>query len=590
MDAGARALLRQLNTETCADPTTDAIRLAAYGPDQAAESRQLASNSPLVLGGLIERTDGESHASDHRQTWKVARRIVALAHGDLSVDPELFRFATPVQPDASRLGIGGHGLETDGVALPALIHALGSLEQRRGHLVVVQGPKGSGRRSLLFAAAAARGLELMEVDLRQLSTAPIQARRQLVALARECRLLSCTPLVRDLDAMTSTVGAESPAAAGGIPDRLAMLMQELDGLLVLATASAPISSGRLGKPVIVAPRPLTGAQLATLWHRALPMIPYEDADRLASMYPLAPALISATAEVALAQSSSEQPLELHHIRSGLRTVLDDRLSGFATRVDFHAAWEDLVLPAEQTAAIHELLGRARRRRTVYETWKLGAYFGRGLGISALFSGPPGTGKTMAAGLIADELGTDVYQVDLSKIVSKWIGETEKNLAALFDAAEAGHAILLFDEADALFGKRTEVKSSNDRHANHETNFLLQRLESFRGICILTTNHDLAIDEAFRRRLALHVSFPLPEVDERVRLWQTMLRDSIPTDGDLDLEALGARFEMSGGYIRNAVLRAAFYAADAGGAVTQRELFRAAQLEYQAMGRIAPAQL
>nr|MBA2540740.1 ATP-binding protein [Deltaproteobacteria bacterium] len=169
--------------------------------------------------------------------------------------------------------------------------------------------------------------------------------------------------------------------------------------------------------------------------------------------------------------------------------------------------------------------------------------------------------------------------------SKWIGETEKNLAALFDAAEAGHAILLFDEADAVFGKRTEVRSSNDRHANHETNYLLQRLESFTGICILTTNHDAAIDEAFRRRLSVHVRFPMPEADERKRLWQALIPKAAPTASELHFDQLGETFVMSGGYIRNAVLRAAFLAADAKTQIDAGFLLRAAQLEYEAMGKV-----
>jgi SpoVK/Ycf46/Vps4 family AAA+-type ATPase len=235
--------------------------------------------------------------------------------------------------------------------------------------------------------------------------------------------------------------------------------------------------------------------------------------------------------------------------------------------------------------IIELLARIRERRVVFEEWGFAGKIGRGVGVSALFSGPPGTGKTMAAGLIARDLGTELYQVDVSKITSKWIGETEKNLAALFDAAEAGQAILLFDEADALFGKRTEVKSSNDRHANQETNFLLQRLEAFSGICILTTNHEDAIDEAFRRRLSMHVQFPMPEAEERARLWRAMIPAAAPIDSTIDFDVLAARYEMSGGYIRNAVLRAAFHAANERTSIQPAHVALAAQLEYQAMGRI-----
>jgi SpoVK/Ycf46/Vps4 family AAA+-type ATPase len=203
----------------------------------------------------------------------------------------------------------------------------------------------------------------------------------------------------------------------------------------------------------------------------------------------------------------------------------------------------------------------------------------------LLIGPPGTGKSMAAAVIAQELGLELYQIDLARVVSKYVGETEQHLARLFDAAEAGHAVLLFDEADALFARRTDVKSSNDRYANLEVNYLLQRMESFAGITILTTNAETVIDEAFRRRLAFRITFPLPEAEERARLWRTHLPAAAAVAGDIDVDALAQRYAMSGGYIKNAVLRAAFLAADEGSAITMGHLTRAAGLEYAAMGKV-----
>jgi len=590
LDAISRAMLREINTESCADPTTDTVRVVAFGQAHHAEaSRLLAASSPLVLGGLIERTDTEATASDHRKTWKVARRIVALAHGDLSMDPELFRIATVVPPDASALGIGGRGIEADPDCLPVLVAALrNGLHDDR--TVVVQAQRGTGRRTLLRAAAAARGLELLEIDVERLSATPVQLHAQLVALARDCRLFQRVPLLRNLDALAVPPVTGDQPAPSLQTDRLDQVIAAFEGLFLLATTSSVIPGNRLRKPQIVEPRPLTGVQLARLWLRALPLSEHE-ADLIATMYPVAPSLIDAAASVALAQTDdAARAIDPNHIRIGLRAVLDGQLAGLATRIETAQTWDSLVLPEDQREAVGELLARVAQRRTVYETWGLGSHVGRGLGVSALFSGPPGTGKTMAAGLIAKQLATDLYQVDMSKIVSKWIGETEKNLARLFDAAEAGHAILLFDEADALFGKRTEVKTSNDRHANQETNYLLQRLEAFRGVCILTTNHDSAIDEAFRRRIALHVHFPLPDVNERIHLWRAMLRNTVPVAGTLDFAGLARKYEMSGGHIRNAVLRAAFFAADARTSVTNQHLFRAAQIEYQAMGRIAPSSL
>jgi SpoVK/Ycf46/Vps4 family AAA+-type ATPase len=255
------------------------------------------------------------------------------------------------------------------------------------------------------------------------------------------------------------------------------------------------------------------------------------------------------------------------------------------RITWRQTWDDLVLPDDAVLEVREFIARIRHRRLVYESWGFGRKVAKGLGLSALFSGPPGTGKTMVAGLIAEELKLDLYQVDLSKVVSKWIGETEKNLAELFDAAEAGHAILLFDEADSLFAKRTEVKSSNDRYANLEVNYLLQRMEAFAGVVILTTNHETSIDEAFRRRLSLRVDFPVPEPEERERLWRTLLPAQAEVSADIDFDGLAHRFEMTGGYIKNAALRAAFLAADEGTAIAMRHLMRAARAEYQAMGKV-----
>jgi SpoVK/Ycf46/Vps4 family AAA+-type ATPase len=308
----------------------------------------------------------------------------------------------------------------------------------------------------------------------------------------------------------------------------------------------------------------------------------------AERYFVTPGVIggAATAAITRAAARVDAPaLTARDLHDGVRGVLDAKIATLGTRITWRQTWADLVLPDDAVLEVRELIARVRHRRQVYEAWGFGRKVAKGLGLSALFSGPPGTGKTMVAGLIAEELELDLYQVDLSKVVSKWVGETEKNLGELFDAAEAGHAVLLFDEADSLFAKRTDVKSSNDRYANLEVNYLLQRMEAFAGIVILTTNLDTAIDDAFRRRLSLRVEFPVPEPDERARLWRALLPVSAAIADDLDFDALGDRFEMTGGYIKNAAVRAAFLAADEGGPIAMRHLVRAARAEYQAMGKV-----
>jgi SpoVK/Ycf46/Vps4 family AAA+-type ATPase len=333
-----------------------------------------------------------------------------------------------------------------------------------------------------------------------------------------------------------------------------------------------------------------------LWRRFLPPeAPPAVARWAAERYRLTPGIIRSAATAATRRNEARGGLTTRgglaaeltgpDLHDAVRGVLDAKLTTLGTRLAWRQTWDDLVLPDDAVDDIVEFVSRVRHRRLVYETWGMARKVAKGMGLSALFSGPPGTGKTMVAGLIAQELGLDLYQIDLSKVVSKWIGETEKNLGELFDAAEAGHALLLFDEADSLFAKRTQVNTSNDRYANLEVNYLLQRLEAFTGIVILTTNHDTTIDDAFRRRLSLRIEFAMPAPPERERIWRAMLTEGPALAPDLDLASLAHRFEMSGGYIRNAALRAAFLAANDGTPITMPHLLRAARAEYQAMGKV-----
>jgi SpoVK/Ycf46/Vps4 family AAA+-type ATPase len=253
------------------------------------------------------------------------------------------------------------------------------------------------------------------------------------------------------------------------------------------------------------------------------------------------------------------------------------MEDLAQRIDPAAGWTDLVLPERQMETLRQLAVHVRQRATVYGAWGFERDGARGLGISALFAGPSGTGKTMAAEVLANELQLDLYRVDLSRVVSKYIGETEKNLRRIFDAAETGSAILLFDEADALFGKRSEVKDSHDRYANVEISYLLQRMECYRGLAILTTNMKQAVDTAFLRRIRFVVHFPFPDEAQRALIWSRIFPAATPTAG-LDHDKL-AHLNVSGGNIRSIAVNAAFLAAEDGGRVHMRHLLRAAQTEY-----------
>jgi hypothetical protein len=254
-----------------------------------------------------------------------------------------------------------------------------------------------------------------------------------------------------------------------------------------------------------------------------------------------------------------------------------RLVDLAQFVEPVATWEDLVLPPLQIELLREIAMTVRQRACVYTDWGFAGKGKRGLGISALFTGESGVGKTMAAEVLARELNLDLYRIDLSAVMSKYIGETEKNLRSLFDVADESGAILLFDEADALFGKRSEVKDSHDRYANIEVSYLLQRMEAYRGLAILTTNLKDTVDRAFLRRIRFVVQFPFPDPSQRVEIWQRIFPNATPTE-DLDLTRLG-QLNLPGGNIRNIALSAAFLAADAGEPVRMAHLLRAARHEY-----------
>jgi broad-specificity NMP kinase len=565
LDAHVRSMLAEL---TCRDDDLvgiDIARRIVYGESlNAAALGETSSHGLLRRLSLLERTDGNADVHESRWTWAISRRVLAFLHGDLSIDPALANIAEiklPAKP-------------IEQIAASEQVVAQAREAMKAGKVVVcASGAPGMGRRTLLAAAAAEAGLDVIEVDGRKLAKEPALLKKQLTMIARECRLLARVPLICNVDAVAdvAAVGTE--------------LVSELDGI-VMVTCGVQRPSIRWGRPVIaIEMGAITSAQRVGLWQAELGQGSVDDAEFLATQYPLAPSVLHHAAQAAKARAVGRKFVP-EDIYAGIRTVLDDRLGEYAKRVTVTQTWDDLVLPDDNVTAVAGLIARVRQRRRVYEQWGFAAKVGKGLGTTALFSGPPGTGKTMVAALIARDLGLELYQVDMAKLVSKYIGETEKQLAGLFDAAEAGHAILLFDEADSLFGKRTEVRSSNDRYANLETNYLLQRLESFTGICLLTSNHEANIDPAFQRRLSLHVRFELPDARERAKLWRAMLPEAAPVDFGVDFEGLARRFAMSGGYIRNAALRAAFLAADEASSITQAHLEYAAQLEYEGMGKIA----
>ncbi len=328
----------------------------------------------------------------------------------------------------------------------------------------------------------------------------------------------------------------------------------------------------------------TAAEQRRIWQETLALDEGrmdEDLDRLISQFDLPPSRIRAACAEARSGAASYEEMARRVWDAGRRQARP-RLDDLAQHLEPRAGWDDLVLPAAQLGTLQEIAVHVEHRARVYEDWGFAAKSARGLGISALFVGPSGTGKTLGAEVLAQTLGLDLYRIDLSQVVSKYIGETEKNLRRVFDAAEEGGAVLFFDEADALFGKRSEVKDSHDRYANIEVSYLLQRMEAYRGLAILATNLKDALDPAFLRRIRFVVHFPFPDAALRAEIWRRIFPAETPTEG-LEIEKL-ARLNIAGGNIRNIALNAAFLAAADGTPVRMTHVARAARGEYAKLER------
>ena len=549
-----------------------ALDLCGLSADAVPGRARLHPSAPLLATGLL--TVEQQERPFLSRALSVPDRVAAHLLGDDTPDallPDSVRLlppgtGTPALPGglAARLG-GWISGRTGGAVRPAHLR-----EQRPGAAV----PEA-------VAALHLAGLDALYLDCDRLpgpppGTAPEAAVAEvpgwLPALVREARLRG------------------AGIVAGPLPARGA-------GPLVRALASAPVPVLLTGvspfdpewtdRQVLLldAPEPESGPEL--VWREALGL-PVEAGFDLASAvapYRLSGAQIHRAARAAVQLAAFEEvPLGPSQLR---RAALGQSASGLeqhSRRIRPAVGWPDLLLPEQQLQQLHELAQRARHRDRVLGSWGLRAGGGRGRGVVGLFAGGSGTGKTLAAEVVAADLGLDLYVVQLSAIVDKYVGETEKNLERVFSEADRVDAVLLFDEADAVFGKRSEVKDSHDRYANMESAYLLQRLESFDGVAVLTTNLRSNIDDAFTRRLDLVVDFPFPGPEQRLALWRHSL-GRVPGVAGLDPERCAREFELSGGSVRSAVTTAAFLAAGRGDAVTEADLLEGARREYRKAGRL-----
>jgi predicted nucleic acid-binding protein len=506
-----------------------------------------------------------------------------LTLSPLRIDERILHYLAGVQHLDERLAGLIEGLQPTSDLAPShavlaeRIAALWSQASRHDELPIVQlcGKEPGDIRSLATAACAGVGFNAGLIAAHSVPTGTSELDGFMRLWEREA-VLSHTALLiecRDLD--------PSDAARAGAINRM---IEGLRGPLIISSAEPRRTSRR--ETLTFDVQNITRGEQRDIWQKVLAEIPADlngEVETFVSQFDLNTQKIHSARTEVLGQKLLSESLGNTTFDVGValwnacRLQARPRLSDLAQRLEPAATWDDLVLPELQLKTLAEVAVHVRRRTTVYETWGFAEKGARGLGISALFSGVSGTGKTMAAEVLANELRLDLYRIDLSAVVSKYIGETEKNLRRVFDAAEEGGAILLFDEADALFGKRSEVKDSHDRYANIEVSYLLQRMEAYRGLAILTTNLKSALDTAFLRRIRFIVPFPFPDAAQRAEIWRRIFPTQTPTR-DLDTAKL-ARLNVAGGNIRNIAMNAAFLAADAGEPVCMKHLLRAAQSEY-----------
>ncbi|HEY2666356.1 MAG TPA: ATP-binding protein, partial [Actinomycetota bacterium] len=521
-----------------------------------ANRRHLGSSGALVSGGLllVEEPDGPYLSRPLRIPDRVASHLL----GDDVLDPTV----EPLVHVPVRAEVGGADL---------LERSL-----RAGlRLCYVRERTGTAGLSLADSAFARAGIPSLAIDLQRLETGE-DPREIAAAAAREARLAGGGLIAGPIDAIQER-GAVALRAFAELPCPV---------VIFGVRGWDPIWSREV--PLLLEASVPTVDERTEIWLTALDGTSPDGLDpaRVTAQFRLTPDQVRRAAEAARLQAAAEgRGVDMTHLHAGARAQNAAGLERLARRIEPQVGWEDLVLPEPVLAQLGELTARARHREQVLDVWGMGAKSSKGRGITALFAGDSGTGKTMSAEVVAGELGLDLYVIDLSSVVDKYIGETEKNLDRIFSEADRVNGVLLFDEADAIFGKRSEVKDSHDRYANVEVAYLLQRMELFDGLAVLTTNLRSNVDEAFTRRLDAVVDFPMPEEEDRRRLWGQNLGPTLPQGEDISLDFLARAFKLSGGNIRNIAVAAAYLAASERRVVGMRDLIRATEREYRKMGRL-----
>jgi ATP-dependent 26S proteasome regulatory subunit len=564
-------------------PTVDlALRLLVADPQARIERRTVfAAEAPLLHHRLIDVfDDGQRQGTLLSRAIKLDDGIVAELLGQPLVDPQLASFVTVSRPART----------LDELVLPAglaeqLRHGLADPAGR--FVLALQGPYGSGRHAVAEAVCAETGSPLLTVDLGRLVESDLRPEDVIRRVLRQATLRGAAILWHGIDRV---IHGQEPS-----PWRPAVLAAidehgDRDGRSFLPVEQSWEARGALRRSRflrVVLP-PSTFSERARIWRLHLDgEAPGEETiDALAGTFRLSPGQIRDAVAMARALTSWDgNTLRPEHLFAACRGQSSGKLDSLAHKITTTYDWDDIVLPADQMGQLHEICAQMRHRRIVLEEWGFDRHLAMGKGLNTLFAGPSGTGKTMAADIVAADLGLELYKVDLSTLVSKYIGETEKNLDRIFIAAAEANAILFFDEADAIFGKRSEVKDAHDRYANIEVGYLLQKMEEYDGVVILATNLRKNIDDAFIRRMHMTIEFPFPEEPDRLRIWQKVFPPEAPVADDVDMAFLAKQFKVTGGNIRNIALLSAFLAAEERSVIGMTQVVRAIKREYQKLGKL-----
>ena len=532
--------------------------------------RLFGQNGRLLQSGLLEKS-GDDDKGLLRQTIRPAPHIVEYLLGDDHLDRQLTGVAQllPASPVGAPQRVSAD-----------LLHKLIQLSLRTPPpLFSFSGRYGTGKFESAQHLAAHAERPLLRVNCAKLAASDPDLHDSFRQILRDGRLFGAVLFLDQGDSLL--VDGQPPA-------HLLNALLAYPNVVVLASSITWQPASREQRRLIFAvsfPSPGYNGRLA-IWQRYFGDETGLDLTAVANHFRFTPGQIEDAAATAhdLAQWREESPTTAD-LFAASRAHSNQNLARLATKIQPRYSWSDIVLPADTLGQLHEMFNTVKHRPIVYDKWGFDRKLALGKGLSALFTGESGTGKTMSADIMAGELGLDLYKVDLSTVVSKYIGETEKNLDRIFTEAATSNAILFFDEADAIFGKRSEVKDSHDRYANIEISYLLQRMEMFDGVVILATNLRANLDEAFTRRLHFVVEFPFPEATDRERIWQVNFPKETPLAANVDFKLLGARFRIPGGNIRNIILAAAFPAAEEEQVVDMKHLLHAAQREYQKLGRL-----